>query len=102
MTRPQALSLSRGRHKVELRHRKILRALAWAYPRPMTTGDLIAVLWDDRDEPDSATNVLRIAIHDLRKAGWAITAQNRVGYRLSAEAFDKLTLPINHTQGRAR
>ena len=102
MTRPQALSLSRGRHKVELRHRKILRALAWAYPRPMTAGELIAVIWDGAEEPETASNVLRCAIHDLRRAGWTIACQYYVGYRLSPEAFDKLTLPVNATKGRAR
>lgn len=102
MTRPRALMLSTGRNKLELRHRKILRALAWAYPRPMTTGDLIAVMWDGREEPDSARIIVSEAIHRLRRAGWTISTQNRVGYRLTAESFDRLTLPINQARGRGR
>jgi hypothetical protein len=98
----RALSLSRGRHKVELRHRRILRALAWAYPAPLSLSDMIAAVYFDREEPDSAHLVVRKAIHDLRDAGWAITCFHNVGYRLEEASYDRLTLPVAQTKGRAR
>ncbi len=102
MSRPRALSLATGRDKLELRHRKILRALAWAYPAPLKVGDLIAAVWDGKDEPDTASNVIRCAIYDLRAAGWVISCRYYVGYALAPASFDRLTLPINQQQGRAR
>lgn len=102
MSKPRALSLAKGPAKVELRHRKVLRALAWAYPRPMTVGDLIAAVWNDDNEPDTAANVIRCAIYDLRAAGWVISCRYYVGYALAPASFDRLTLPIEQTKGRAR
>jgi len=98
----RALSLSHGRCKVELRHRRILRALAWAYPAPLSLSGLIEAVYTDREEPDTAHIVIRKAIHELRQRGWKISIFYKIGYRLEEASYDRLTLPVAQAKGRAR
>lgn len=100
MTPPRALLLA-GRRGVELRHRRVLRRLQAAYPGFATLSELIEANWYDRDEPEFPERVIRITIHQLRKAGWVIGCFQRIGYRLAPASYDRLTLPVT-TQERTR
>jgi DNA-binding response OmpR family regulator len=97
MTRPRALLLSR---KYGLRHRRILRALAWAYPAPVSLSGVIEAVWPDDNEPNSADKVIRVSIHELRRWGWVIETRHHLGYALHHSSFDRLTLPLNHERAR--
>ena len=101
MTHPRALLLSEiGLPPLQ---RKLLRALAWAYPAPLHNTRCIEAIWPDPDsEPEYAAKTVGMYVHHLRAAGWAIITRTGVGYVLTRAAFDRLTLPIEQKQERTR
>ncbi len=87
----------------------ILRVLLNNRARPLPAGDLIQKVYGI-NEPDTAANSIRVAIHSLRKkikpTGMAIKVVPKLGYEIHAEQVpelnrrlgDKILLALNHAR----